>query len=485
MFNKYRWVRKFRHLIKEAHKKSDYSSESERWFSEQTYMLASGRPSEINFNEVFYLNSNADVKKAVENGTIPCGYIHYLTMGYSEARLYSTNDIYKYCNLGPSIGHGIFVPANAKPKPRYKPTLSYLPESNNCLVLAIFVSYLEESLFFAGYKSFFHDMKETMSLFDAIFIIVTNGEGEPGLLNEFSDNIKVISLERVQEIEVLPDLIYTFDTETFFQATDIFGDSGRIVYYCQDYEAGFFPFGSLYARSQAAIFRSKNIVFSTGFLKDYVRAKGILCNNTNVFVSAPIISPIEGVDSKKRRCIFFYFRPEPFNSRNMPEDILSAVNSFCLEHNGYKLFLIGTVATNYSFNINGNEVIVLSKLSSGSYIKLMKEVDLVVSLIYSAHPGVIAYQCAASGIPTITNTFENRDRESLLAISNNLITYNPVEDELYDILKQSLDMPKGNPNYNGDAYKGIRETMTLREFNEEILNKRKKNERQPFEAKRC
>jgi hypothetical protein len=76
----------------------------------------------------------------------------------------------------------------------------------------------------------------------------------------------------------------------------------------------------------------------------------------------------------------------------------------------------------------------------------------LVSLIHSAHPGVIAFQAAASGIPTVTNVFGRRDAALLRRISDNIVPYDPVHDSLLDCIERTLTMDKGRPSFDASLY---------------------------------
>nr|WP_038892268.1 glycosyltransferase [Yersinia enterocolitica] len=151
----------------------------------------------------------------------------------------------------------------------------------------------------------------------------------------------------------------------------------------------------------------------------------------------------------------------------MPEVILTTVEQFCKKHSGYEIFLVGTVDTSYSIKIQNTDVTVLSKLPKKEYIDLLASCDVVIALIYSAHPGVIAFQAAASGIPTVTNEFDNRKKDYFLKISNNLIPYNPVVDSLLGKIEDALRLSKGDTRFDYAAYAGLSST-TFEEFNYSI-----------------
>lgn len=130
--------------------------------------------------------------------------------------------------------------------------------------------------------------------------------------------------------------------------------------------------------------------------------------------------------------------------------------------------MVGTVDTCYSYEINGTPIYVLSKLSKQAYIDLITSCDLVVSMIYSPHPGIIAFQAAASGIPAITNIFENRDKHLLCNISKNIVPYDPVRDNLLELIEYALTLPKGNKSFNESLYSGHQDGSLL-DFINDIL----------------
>ncbi|WP_070968016.1 hypothetical protein [Vibrio sonorensis] len=463
------WRNKFSESIASAHLSSEYANKSLEWFFDGVYKLAHNEESPIDFDEKFYLHKNEDVKRAVVNGEQACGYIHFCIHGANEKRQWSYKNVYSQSKSEASLGKGLFYPKHLHGKNNWKKyTNEALRKENRSNVLVILLPYLRSDLFFAGYTSFFDDISDSFNLFDEVKVYVTNGAENIDLLTKYGSNINAYNLDDIKLLDKRPSLIYCFDTETFFQSIDIFDDISKTVYYCQDYEAGFSPFGSMYARCQSALYKSKNIVFSTRFLRDFVKEQGLLASK-NSHITAPRIDIIDDIDLKKNKRLFFYFRPEAFNTRNMPEDILSSIMDFCEKYSGYELFLVGTVDTDYSYSVNNNRINVISKLPKEEYISLIKTCDVVVSLIYSAHPGVIAYQTAASGIPTVTNSFANRTEKELRHISENIVTYDPIKDELIERLEEALQKKKGEMSFNYQKYSGIISDSSLKDFNHKII----------------
>lgn len=451
-----------------AFQKSSYrTSMNLSQFTEQAALLASGQQSDIDFDEKFYLEVNPDVAQQVKRGASPCGYVHYCLSGQFEGRLWSDTQLTRQFRQRPRLAQGFAAPVNLRSSPVYGPDLRALPESDKPFLL-IFFSHLQDDLFFAGYTEFFKDFLPVFNAFDKVVLSVATPHFNPKLAARYSDKIEVIHDSKLGQLRARPNVIVSFNSELLLKARDIFGDLSRTIYYCQDFEAGFFPMGTSYVRSEMAIASSRNIIVSSALLKKFLLQRGLLTDRQNVYVTTPAIDAVEVAPEKSKR-IFFYFRPEQFNARNLPEMLMEAVEQFCVKHTGYELYLLGSVDTCLSYSLNGNQIFVISKLSKDEYIKFLKTCDAAVSMIYSAHPGVIAFQTAASGIPTVTNVFDNRDAEFLQSVSSNIVPFDPVRERLLDRLEVALAMPKGMPSFSRDLYQTT-ESVTLVQYVDAILH---------------
>lgn len=441
-----------RKQLRDAHSHSSYLDMPFKQFIREVRRLALKNEGEIDFDEPFYLTANSDVAKAVASGGFPCGYIHFCLHGQNEVRHWSTRHVTRVCGLAPNVSEGLAKPVNDRPLPSYGPCLSGLPSSDESFLL-VFLPHLHDNLFFAGYSSFFNDLSTIFDRFYRIAVVVAAPGFNPKLATRFCKRIEVLAASDLNLLQKRPDLVFCFDSETFYMAKEVFGDLDRTIYYCQDFEAGFYPYGSLFTRAEGAVAQSRNIVLSTVLLKEFMDERKLL-SAPRVFVTSPKIEILDVAPEKTKR-LFFYFRPEVFNTRNMPELIMGAVESFCRKHQGFEIFLVGTVDTCYSRKLHGTDIVVIRKLPKDQYVRLLTSCDVVVSLIYSAHPGVVAFQAAASGIPTVTNIFENRDAICLEAISENIAPFDPVRGDLLDSIEKALKMPKGKKSFNAARYDGI------------------------------
>ncbi|WP_181258875.1 rhamnosyltransferase WsaF family glycosyltransferase [Nitrosospira multiformis] len=449
-----------------AYERSSYKFIDFPQFQRQLKLHMEKKDSLIDFDDDFYLNVNLDVAATVANGVFSCGFIHYCLRGQDEGRIWSDNQLKRRFSISPNFPEGFTAPVYIRPLPQSNIDLSHLPRSQGTFLL-IFFSHLQDDLFFAGYTAFFQDFKPLFGKFSKVVLSVESDRFDPRLAKRYSDQIEVVQAKELERLKYQPDLIIAFNSQLFIKALQICNNPNRTVYYCQDFESGFFPYGAEYVEAERAIASSHNIIVSTELLKSFFISRQLL-DKQRVFTTSPKIEPLD-VRAEKTKRLFFYFRPESFHRRNLPQTIMEAVENFCRKHIGYEIFLVGSVDTRYSYKINGTPVYVINKLPRKDYIQLISSCDLVVSMIYSAHPGVIAFQSAASGIPTITNVFENRDASLLKQISENILPYDPIREDLLEIIEVALTMPKGKKSFNDRLYSG-HNTQSLSDFIDIVLS---------------
>jgi len=435
-------------------------------FREALSGLMAGRATPLDFDEAFYLAVHADVREAVLRGDFCCGYEHFCHHGRAEGRAWSDHHLSARFGLANRYPTDFTEPRFMRPPPFAFPRLPVGAPGPGRLLL-LMVDDLQEDLFYAGYAGFFAFFQEVAEGFDRVVVSVEAPGFEAGLAVRYLPGAEVVHVGGLADLGQRPDLVATYSHVTTARALAQFGDPARTLYFCQEYEPGFFPLGAGHAMAERSIRLSRNLVVSTGMLHRYLAARGLLAG-ARVCVTHPAVRPFEVVGGRSRR-LFFYFRPEAFNQRNLPELVWAAAMRFCDTHEGYELYLVGTVRTAYSFTRGGNRVVVASKLPQDDYLALIGTCDAAVSLIYAPHPGVIAYQAAASGIPTVTNTYENRSADDLLRISDNLVPFDPVVDDLSEKLGQALSMPKGRPSYRPEAYGLPTPPAEVRRFVEAIL----------------
>jgi hypothetical protein len=437
--------------LRTVHAKSDLRELPYEQFCAELEKHVAGQASLIDFDEKFYRGAYPSVAREIETGGVACGYVHYCLAGQYELRLHSDGALAQRFGLQPNHPQGFLAPVDEPPRHK-RIVLDALPDAPRSTLLILF-SHLQEDLFFAGYSEFFKDYAAIFPRFERVVLAVATAEFDRRLAAKYYPGIEVIHMSALAEFEHKPHLVVAFNAHLTCQAQQMLPSHlDRIVYYCQDFESGFFPFGMDYVIGERAVANTPNLVLSTELLKKYFEERGLV-KDQRVFVTSPRIDPFP-VKTERSKRLFFYYRPELFHKRNLPEALTDAAVDFCERHKGYEIYMVGSVATSYSYKLHGTQVYVISKLPKDQYIDLISSCDVVVSMIYAAHPGVIAYQAAASGMPTVTNVFDNRDAALLRRLSDNLVPYDPVRQKLVDCIEEALAMPKGRRSWNPAEYTG-------------------------------
>ncbi|NOR87484.1 MAG: hypothetical protein GQ527_07740, partial [Bacteroidales bacterium] len=451
-------------FYEKVQKGSNYKDIDLYEFILQLKLLKKGKKCIIDFDEAFYLSANKDVAKMVSIGMVESGYVHFCLVGKKENRLWSNSQLPKLFNLNPHFPEGMFRPSHIKSKLVLPKLPSEIENSKEPYLLILF-GHLQSDLFYAGYAEFFKDFLPVFNHFNKIDLAVESEKFEPELVKKYSSKIEVYNQKKLADLECIPTAIICFSNQMYTKAIKLFKNPEKLVYYCQEYEAGFFPYGTEFIEAERAVANSKNIIISTVLLRTFLEKKKLL-SNQNIFVTGPEIERFS-VSPEKNKKLFFYFRPEYFHTRNIPEILWETVDEFTKKYQGFEIYMIGSIDTRFSTKINGSSVFIINKLPKADYIELISSCDVVIAMIYSAHPGVIAFQAAASGIPTVTNIFENRDAKTLRLISDNIVPYDPIRDQLIERIEKALSMPKGNKSFDEELYNGKTETKSLSQF---ILN---------------
>ncbi|MEP6878274.1 MAG: rhamnan synthesis F family protein, partial [Nitrosospira sp.] len=455
-----------RKLSQLVYEKSDYKYMDFSQFQHELALHIQKKQSLIDFDEKFYLGANPDAAVSVATGIFSCGFIHYCMVGRDEGRVWSDYQLKRIFSLSSNFPNGFSAPIHFRPLKRHSIDLSSLPR-NPARFLLILISHLQDDLFFAGYTAFFSDFCPIFGKFSKVIFSIESERYNPRLATQYSDRIEVVQERKLRELKFRPDLIVAFNSQLFIKAKQIFNDPTRTIYYCQDFESGFFPYSAEYVEAAKAIVDTQNIIVSTDLLRKFLVNRQLL-SHQRIYTTSPKIEPFD-VPPEKTKRLFFYFRPESFHRRNLPETLIEAVQDFCNKHTGYEIYMVGSVDTRFSYKINNTPVYVISKLPKKEYLHLISSSDVVISMIYSAHPGLIAFQAAASGIPTVTNVFENRNKFLLKNISENILPYDPIRDNLLERIEEALSMPKGRKSFNEELYSGSK-SQTLNDFIDTVLS---------------
>ena len=219
--------------------------------------------------------------------------------------------------------------------------------------------------------------------------------------------------------------------------------ASRFLYLIQEYEPFTFPMGSAAAFARASYDLPHSALFSTGLLRDWFAAErlGVFADgrergeaNCATFENAiTCVGPVQQEELMRPspRRLLFYARPEEHASRNLFEIGTMALDNLAAEGRleGWELLGIGTVelgAGALTLPRSGATVRLVPRTAQSDYAATLRACDVGLALMYTPHPSLVPIEMAAAGMPTVTNTFANKDAGALAAISPNLIAAEPT-----------------------------------------------------------
>jgi WsaF, C-terminal domain/WsaF, N-terminal domain len=219
-------------------------------------------------------------------------------------------------------------------------------------------------------------------------------------------------------------------------------DRHGFVYLIQEFEPFTFPMGSYAALAQESYALEHSALFSTELLRDYFRAHGIGVYADGVAAGdaksaafdnaiTPVDPPTAGQLSGRRpRKLLFYSRPEPHAARNMFELGVLALRR-AVQHGAFQgdwsLEGIGSLDRGRPLALgDGTNLRLIARSGQRAYAEILRDHDVGLALMYTAHPSLVPIEMASAGMLTVTNSFENKTPERMTEISPNLITVEPT-----------------------------------------------------------
>jgi hypothetical protein len=243
-----------------------------------------------------------------------------------------------------------------------------------------------------------------------------------GLL-ESSELVEVLYLEDLGSADVSPEdhWIVTFWMTAY--ALGRLSNRGivrpeSVTYLVQDFEPGFYAFGTEYALSLSTYTLRFNWLVNSASLANFFSELGFsLCNRRLAF--APAIDDAEirkaagnwRADPDHIR-VLFYGRPH--HPRNMFQLGVEALRIWieASPNEVLRKLVVASIGSDHE-DVDlgrGIQLQALGKMSLAGYYEQLSHADMGFALMLSPHPSHLALEMPMAGIPTLTNTFHNSRR---------------------------------------------------------------------------
>jgi hypothetical protein len=139
------------------------------------------------------------------------------------------------------------------------------------------------------------------------------------------------------------------------------------------------------------------------------------------------------LSARATRRLLFYARPEPHAARNMFElgvlGLARALREGAFEGD-WEFTGAGSTRGRSRIALGRTSMRLLTRSDQAGYAQLLRDHDVGLALMFTPHPSLVPLEMASAGMLTVTNSFENKTREAMAAISANLITAEPTVESI-------------------------------------------------------
>ncbi|MFQ5851457.1 MAG: hypothetical protein ACE5JU_12810 [Candidatus Binatia bacterium] len=211
----------------------------------------------------------------------------------------------------------------------------------------------------------------------------------------------------------------------------------KFIYIIQEFEPGLYPWSTQYALALETYSMNYRAIISEQLLADYLSQYKIGRFSDLLFMEqCAVINPavdarkfyVEEQDPGRPKRLLFYARPTTAY-RNMFElglySLRYAVLTGAFKGEQWEFMFMGEALPSVDLG-NGHRIKSAPWLDYDSYACLIRNSDIVLSLMLSPHTSYPPLEIAACGGFAVTNTFANKTREKLEEISPNIVAVPPT-----------------------------------------------------------
>jgi hypothetical protein len=223
-------------------------------------------------------------------------------------------------------------------------------------------------------------------------------------------------------------------------------------FFIQEFEALFHASNTNYFISaEPFYYENYRAIFNSSFLKTYfvnnrIGNTSVTAGDSLTFEHAIKKMSIDRtiLERRSRKKFIFYARPESHAERNLFEICVYAIERAVAEGTfagEWSFTGVGSLGTYADIDLPfGNVLKIIPKLPGDDYYRELQTYDAGMSLILTPHPGVVHFEFARAGIPTVTNTYSNRNASELRQVSENIIPAIPTADDLVRAIKVAVNL---------------------------------------------
>lgn len=217
--------------------------------------------------------------------------------------------------------------------------------------------------------------------------------------------------------------------------------SQKPIFFIQEYEAEFHANTDMRSFNDSAFLLPHHAVYNSRKLIEFFQKKTAVFDRAGPeYRYTAIENPLQRLElskerflelnkGRKKRRFIMYGRPEGHAARNhFGMSVLAlrqAIRQGVFSGDDWEFYSIGALGQIDDIDLVGEDRLrIMPKIPKAEYEEFLQTGDVGMSVITTPHPGIVHFQMAAFGLPTVTNKTELRDKVWLAAQNRNLV---PVE----------------------------------------------------------
>ncbi len=257
--------------------------------------------------------------------------------------------------------------------------------------------------------------------------------------NQLADKSRFIavSMASVQELPPVDIAICTQWASAYVLLK--FNKTKRKCYFIQDKEASFYPKGTISALVDNTygfnFFALANTPGLLDWYKSEYKGTGItIKSKLDLTVFSPPLA--KNIAPKAPYKVFFYARPgEPRNAFELGAEAMKLLKA--KYENQILIYAAGAEWDEVLYGLDGI-VENLGKISFDNLPSFYRSMDVGLMFMFSGHPGVVASELMASGVPTVVNEYDDQTWRGLYSNNESALVSLPSGKAVFEALDTAL-----------------------------------------------